>query len=114
VKTISKSQSLNFGEHKRLHPESSKQNYCIISLRAIIKAIFTQLAFWLLCGMHAVIQDLPDGVGSSRNRRYHVFAALAVDVTVFFNRETGSALTSGFSRSPAQPTPCSLHLAYFD
>jgi len=33
----------HFGEHKRLHPESSKQNYSIISLRAIIKAIFTSL-----------------------------------------------------------------------
>jgi len=30
-----------FGEHKRLHLESSKQSYYIISLRAIIKAIFT-------------------------------------------------------------------------
>ena len=38
--TISKSVS-HFGEHKRLHLESSKQNYYIISLRAIIKAIFT-------------------------------------------------------------------------
>ena len=43
VTTISKSQSLTsvIGEHKRLHLESSKQNYYIISLRAIIKAIFT-------------------------------------------------------------------------
>ena len=32
-----------FNEHKRLHLESSKQNYYIISLRAIIKAIFTSL-----------------------------------------------------------------------
>ena len=31
----------HFGEDKRLHLESSKQNYYIISLRAIIKAIFT-------------------------------------------------------------------------
>jgi len=31
----------HFCEHKRLHLESSKQNYYIISLRAIIKAIFT-------------------------------------------------------------------------
>jgi len=31
----------HFGEHKRLHLESSKQNYYIISLRAIIKVIFT-------------------------------------------------------------------------
>jgi len=31
----------HFGEHERLHLESSKQNYYIISLRAIIKAIFT-------------------------------------------------------------------------
>ena len=33
----------HFGEHKRLHLESSKQNYYINSLRAIIKAIFTSL-----------------------------------------------------------------------
>jgi len=32
-----------FGEYKRLHLESSKQNYYIISLRAIIKAIFTSI-----------------------------------------------------------------------
>jgi len=31
---------ISFGENKRLHLESSKQNYYIISLRAIIKAIF--------------------------------------------------------------------------
>jgi len=31
----------HFGENKRLHLESSKQNYHIISLQAIIKAIFT-------------------------------------------------------------------------
>jgi len=36
----------HFGEHKRPHLESSKQNYYIISLRAIIKTIFTAL------GMH--------------------------------------------------------------
>ena len=40
VTTISKSVS-HFGEHKRLHLESSKQNYHIISLRLIIKAVFT-------------------------------------------------------------------------
>jgi len=33
----------HFGEQKRLHHESSKQNYSIISLRAIIKAIFASL-----------------------------------------------------------------------
>ena len=33
----------HFDEHKRLHLESSKQNYYIISLRAIIKTIFTSL-----------------------------------------------------------------------
>ena len=33
----------HFGEHKRLHLESSKQNYSIISVRTIIKAIFTSL-----------------------------------------------------------------------
>jgi len=45
VTTISKSQSLSYlGEYKNLHLESSKQNYYIISLRAIIKAIFTSHA----------------------------------------------------------------------
>ena len=34
----------HFGEHKRLHLDSSKQNFYIISLRAIIKAIFTPLS----------------------------------------------------------------------
>ena len=33
----------HFGEHKRLHLESSKHNYYIISLRAILKVIFTHL-----------------------------------------------------------------------
>ena len=33
----------HFGENKRLHLESSKQNYYIISLWAIIKAIFIHL-----------------------------------------------------------------------
>jgi len=33
----------HFGKHKRLCLESSKQNYYIISLRVIIKAIFTSL-----------------------------------------------------------------------
>jgi len=32
----------HFGENKRLHLESLKQNYYIISLQAIIKAIFIQ------------------------------------------------------------------------
>jgi len=32
-----------FGEYQKLHLESSKQNYYIISLRVIIKAIFTSL-----------------------------------------------------------------------
>jgi len=34
----------HFGENNRLHFESSKQSYCIISLWVIIKAIFTSLA----------------------------------------------------------------------
>jgi len=33
----------HFSEHKRLHLESSKQNYYIISLRTIIKEIFTSV-----------------------------------------------------------------------
>ena len=43
VTTISKSQSLTSVSNKRLHLESSKQNCYIISLRAIIQAIFTSL-----------------------------------------------------------------------
>jgi len=38
----------HFSEHKRLHLESSKQNYYIISLSAIIKAIFTSLYIYIL------------------------------------------------------------------
>ena len=39
----------HFGEHKRLHLESSEQNYYIISLRAIIKAIFTSHIYIYIC-----------------------------------------------------------------
>jgi len=39
----------HFGEHERLHIESSTQKYYIISLRAIIKAIFTSLYTCLTC-----------------------------------------------------------------
>jgi len=65
-----------------------------------------ELAFWLLCGVHAVIQVPPDGVVGSRNCHCHSFAACTVDVTVCFIRQTVSALTSGLSRYFAQPTPC--------
>ena len=45
----------HFGEHKRLHLESSKQNYYIISLRAIIKAIFTiSISNIDLCYLHCL------------------------------------------------------------
>jgi len=41
----------HFDEHKRLHLESSKQNYYIISLWVIIRAIFTsRQQFWILRG----------------------------------------------------------------
>ena len=73
-----------------------------------------ELVFWLLCSMHAVIQVHPAGVVGGRNCHCHSFAACAVDVTVCFSRQTVSALTSGLSRYFAQPTPCLLHLAYFD
>jgi len=52
VTTISKSQSLTSVSIK--HLESSKQNYYIISLRAIIKAIFTESRN-LSCGAFSMI-----------------------------------------------------------
>jgi len=39
----------HFGENKRLHLESSKQNYYIISLWVIIKAIFTSHNEYIFC-----------------------------------------------------------------
>jgi len=67
-----------------------------------------ELAFWLLCSVHAVIQVPPDRVylEDIRNCCCHSFAACTVDVTVCFIRQTVSALTSGLSRYSAQPTPC--------
>jgi len=41
-----------------------------------------------------------------RNCRCYSFAACTDDVTVCFNCQTVSALTSGLSRYSAQPTPC--------
>jgi len=67
-----------------------------------------ELAFWLLCSVHAVIQVPPDGVVGSRICRCHSFAACTVDVTVCFGRQTVSALTSGLSRYSTQPTPSCL------
>ena len=78
-----------------------------------VKCDKLELAFWLLCSVHAVIQVPPDGVVGSRNCRCHSFAACTVDVTVCFGHETVSALTSGLSRYSTQPTPYSLHFAYF-
>jgi len=72
-----------------------------------------ELAFWLLCSVHAVIQVPPNGVVGSRNCRFHPFAACTVDVIVCFSRQTVSAFASGLSIYSAQPTPCWLHLAYF-
>ena len=71
-----------------------------------VKCDKLELAFWLLCSMHAAIQVPPDGVVGSPICRCHSFAACTVDVTVFFIRQTVSALTSGLSRHSAQPTPC--------
>ena len=47
----------HFGEHKRLHLESSKQNYYIISLRAIIKAIFTTTPWCLFLPVLVIDED---------------------------------------------------------
>ena len=63
--------------------------------------------------MHAVKQVPPDGVVGSRNCCCHSFVACTVDVTVWFIRQTVSALTSGLSCYSTHPTPCWLHLAYF-
>jgi len=54
-----------------------------------------ELAFWLLCSVHAVIQVPPDGVVGSSNCRCHSFAACTVDVTLCFGHQTVSAFTSG-------------------
>ena len=69
-----------------------------------VKCDKLELAFWLLCSMHAVIQVLPDGVVGSRNCCCHPFAAGTINVAVYLNRETVSALTSGLLHLPAQPT----------
>jgi len=42
----------------------------------------------------------------SRNCRCHSFTACTLDLTACFKRHNVGALTSGFSRYPAQPTPC--------
>ena len=52
-----------------------------------VKCDKLELAFWLLCSVHAVIQVPPDGVVGSRNCRCHSFAACTVDVTVCFLRQ---------------------------
>ena len=70
-----------------------------------------ELAFWLLCSVHAVAQLPLDGVVGSRNCRCHSIAAWIADLTVCFSHQTVSALTIGLSRYSAQPTPC--YLAYF-
>ena len=47
-----------------------------------------ELAFWLLCSVHAVIQEHPDGVVGSRNCRCYSFAACTADVTGYLSRQT--------------------------
>jgi len=78
-------------------------------LVALLEALFAQFVFlrfsWLLGSMHDVIQVPPDGVVVSSNCCCHPFAAYNVGVTVYFSRQTVSALTSGLSRYSAQPTP---------
>ena len=68
-----------------------------------------ELAFWLLCSVHAVVQVPPDGVVGSCDCRCHSFAACTVDVTVCFSRRTVSVLRASpgashvilYSRHPA-------------
>jgi len=90
-------------------PFSSPQRAHVTSF---VKRDKLELAFWLLCSMHAVIQVPLDWVVGSHNCRCHPFAACIVDVNLCFNWQTVSALTSGFSHYFAQPTPYWLHLAY--
>jgi len=45
--------------------------------------------------MHAITQVPTDEVVGSRNCRCYPFAACTVEVTVYFSRQTVSALTSG-------------------
>jgi len=93
----------HFGEHKRLHLESSKQNYHIISLRAIIKAIFThmcdkpELTRWCLCSLHAGIQMSPDEVVGTRDSSRHSIAESTVDAPMRLFWQIFSARTSLFS-----------------
>jgi len=55
--------------------------HSVIMLRSSVKRDRLELAFWLLCSMHAVIQVSPD-VLCSRDGRYRPFAACTVDATV--------------------------------
>ena len=64
----------HFGEHKRMHLESSKQNYYIISLRAIIKAIFTSGTGSLREPYHKLC---PAGWKSLLN--YHIYMSCSRD-----------------------------------
>ena len=72
-----------------------------------------ELAIWLLCIIHAVLQVPLDGVVGRYNICCHFFAASTVDVTVCFSRQTVNALTSGLLRYSAHPPPCWLNLAHF-
>ena len=57
-----------------------------------------ELAFWLLCSAHAVIQVSPDGVVGSRNCCCHSCATCTVDVTVCFTSARPSVLLPRASR----------------
>ena len=50
-------------------------------LLSFVKRDRFELAFWLLCSVHAVKQVSPDVLGS-RDGRYRPFAACTVDATV--------------------------------
>ena len=88
----------HFGENKRLHLESSKQNYYIISFWAIIKAIFTSLGYLMWAQVwdrHMEGQKYPDrlkrsihidriGVHSTFVYIYAVLQVLMIWANYFF------------------------------
>ena len=80
-------------EHKRLHLESSKQNYYIIALRAIIKAIFTSLLFgWARSSCHA----------PTRSSKFHLMDTYQRVVETFDSHLKPSATARPYN--PHEPT----------
>jgi len=71
-----------------------------------------ELAFWLLCSMHDVIQLSPYRVVCRSNCFCRPFTACTwCDSAVCFNKQVICILASSFSRSPAKPTLWGLLIA---